>query len=182
MALRMAFVILLWLTGLSPVSLECMICPKGVMNSETMAKFYIFCQRLKKVASKSPVSRDATYPVVVLGVDAQHVDNINLRLSDPPPLVHLRGAEVMRGVDVAVAPATRHLLEVVVANLLLLERIEHRALADSSVTCSAQGVLRHESPSSVDRRFLIVEAQEAVGIRDWSSGLYFEVSAACISG
>ena len=61
MALLMAFAIFLWFTGRRPVSLECLIRPIAVINSEMMEKFCALGQPF-------PVShfdRESTYLVLV---------------------------------------------------------------------------------------------------------------------
>lgn len=54
-----------------------------------------------------------THPVVIQRVEAQHVDDVRVGPLALAPLAHLGRAQVARGVDVAGAPAARHLAQVV---------------------------------------------------------------------
>lgn len=117
MALRTAFAIFLWLTGLSPVSLLCLILPISVMKSDIIAKF---CRERNKnklalvlaraVLESCGKSVAVTRLVMVQRVDPQHVKHVlfwfslGLRLS---PLVCFHAAQIMRRIGLSRLPPSR---------------------------------------------------------------------------
>ena len=50
-----------------------------------------------------------TYPVHIEGLKTKHIDEVAFAGAGASPLAHLGGGQVVRGVDVAGAPAARHL-------------------------------------------------------------------------
>lgn len=110
-----------------------------------------------------------TYSVVVLGVDAQQVDDVDVGAARLAPLGHLGGTEVVRGVDVSGAPAAGHLLEEVVADLLVPQGLEHRALAGDGAVGAHAAALVDELADAVGgvHLGLVVEVEE---VRDGIGG------------
>lgn len=105
MALRMAFAILRWFLGRSPVSLECFIRPISVMYSDIIVKFCI-----PSVGPFPSVSVSNPYLVFGYWVDTQEIKGILLGpLAAKLPLLLLGARQIVRGVDVSGLPLAEYL-------------------------------------------------------------------------